>query len=498
MLSKKLFLKTGLLAVCILAICLGYGVAQNNPDIKRTMHWYFGFGAGLDFSSGTAVADTTGKANDFERALTMSDTCGNLLFYVSTDSTEYYMIVMDRNHQPMQNGIIAACCNATQIVCVPQPKNDSLYYIFYTHLGISVQGQFKYAIVNMNANGGLGTVVSKDSVLLDSLATEKIAITQHCNGIDFWVASKMRGNWTPIGNLLFVWQLTEIGLNPTPIVSAPGNIGWENGDGYFRFSNHGTMAAVAYVSPYSLYYKDSSYVEIYQFDNCTGIFSNPITIQYAQPYGLIFSPNDSKLYVGSSDGAFIGSLDTAYLTQYDLSNYNQSNVLSTAIILKKGAISSNFQLGLDGKIYIADIDSALPNWGLNKMGVINNPNAQGIACNYMEEQLDLLGRDIWLGLPYFPDNYFKDFNFTNCATNIILNTTDVTIHLYPNPFDDFITINYPADYQLKLIDLTGKLIYQKNITSEYYQLSTSDFKSGIYILNISSKNNNIIKKIIKL
>ncbi len=478
----------------------GEALAQN-PDIKRTMHWYFGLGAGLDFSSGTAIADTTGKANDFERAVTMSDTCGNLLFYVSTDSSEYYLKMMDRNHQPMPNGTIAACCNPTQFASVPQPGNDSLFYLFYSHKGGSVSGQFLYAIININANGGMGDVISKDNVLFSSMATEKVGITQHCNGVDYWVASKQTGKGSPIpiADQLYVWQLTASGLNLTPVVSSPGNIEWENGDGYFRFSNDGTMAAVAYIHQATLYYTDSSYFEVYQFDNCTGLFSNAITVQHPQPNGLIFSPDNTKLYVSVLDLAGLNPGDIGYLSQYDLSTYNQTFVETSRTILDSGYIGNGLQLGLDGKVYVSGLDTALADYGLKKLGVINNPNTLGFACNYVKEQIDLLGKDAWVGLPYFPDNYFKDFNFTNCTTSISENEVVEPIVVFPNPFDNFITIHYTEPYYLKIIDITGKLILERIILEDLFRLNTTSFSQGIYIVNITSKNKHSTNhKIIKL
>ena len=77
-------MKKSLQILFLFLLAVGQGAmvqAQNNPDIKRTMHWYFGEGAGLDFTSGTPVADTLGKVNSDEASFTMSDTCGNLLVY---------------------------------------------------------------------------------------------------------------------------------------------------------------------------------------------------------------------------------------------------------------------------------------------------------------------------------------------------------------------------------------------------------------------------------
>ena len=40
-----------ILFIFLVAVGQGAMVWGQNPDIKRTMHWYFGEGAGLDFTS---------------------------------------------------------------------------------------------------------------------------------------------------------------------------------------------------------------------------------------------------------------------------------------------------------------------------------------------------------------------------------------------------------------------------------------------------------------
>jgi len=478
--------------------------AQNNPDIKRTMHWYFGYGAGLDFTSGSPVIDTTGKSAGPEQCFTMSDTCGNLLFYGADDEFNGTFIIWTKNHTIMQNGILTSCMNPTQTVCVPQPGNDSIYYVFYSHLGGSLIGKFLYAIININHNGGFGEVISANNILIDSMSTEKAGATKHCNGTDYWIAGKLIGNFTPVGNQLFVWQLSSSGLNPTPVVSAPGNIGWENGDGYFRFSPDGSMAAVAYICQASIYKQDSSYVEIYKFDNCTGIFSNPVTIQFPQPNGLSFSPDNTKLYAGIGDGIGTGEVDTAhaFFKQYDLTIYNQDSVLSSAVILQKGAIGGHFQIALDGKIYVNYYDTTLQNDGANKLGVILNPNYAGLACNYLPKQIVVGDTNSWcsLGLPYWPDSYFNSFNYQNCENNIQEIAYESLVKIYPNPASDLINIQCRSSGNIKIYNTTGKLCLEKNITDENTIIDIRSLSSGLYVIQFyQNKNQSFInQKIIKL
>ena len=389
---------------------------QNNPDIKRTMHWYFGYNAGLDFSSGAPVADTNGISWSEEDCYTMSDTCGELLFYGNADR------VYNKEHQELSNGILVGYNgNPTQSIAIPQPENDSIYYIFYDENGGTVFGQFKYAILNINKNNGLGEIISKDNILLDSLATEKVAAVHHCNNKDIWVVSKQKGIWLS-PSPIYAWLLTETGLNLTPVMSDVVNMMIENGDGYFRFTSDGKMAAAAYIATdfYPNYVKDSCYVELYKFDNCTGIFSNTISLQLLFPYGICFSPDNTKLYVeAGGEGITDYLVDTAYIFQFDITNYDSTEIINSKTIINSGPIAAHFQIAIDGKIYVADMDTNLGYYcGYDKLGVINNPNMPGLACNYVPESIDLMGKYHISGFPNFVDSYFRSFNYHDCGDTI--------------------------------------------------------------------------------
>ncbi len=152
----------------------------NNPEIKRTWNWYFGVGAGLDFSAGAPIAITGGQSASEFSCSSISNASGNLLFY--TDGTN----VWNKNNQVMPNGISLNGGTNGRVLIVAQPLNDSIYYVFTTRVNPSPYTGFQYSIVNMNLQGGLGDVILKnDTVLLDSW--EKIAAVKHANGVDVWI-----------------------------------------------------------------------------------------------------------------------------------------------------------------------------------------------------------------------------------------------------------------------------------------------------------------------
>lgn len=57
--------------------------SAQNPEANRANIWYFGNGAGLDFSSGSPVAITNGALHTWEGCASMRDLNGNLLMYTN-------------------------------------------------------------------------------------------------------------------------------------------------------------------------------------------------------------------------------------------------------------------------------------------------------------------------------------------------------------------------------------------------------------------------------
>jgi len=79
----------------------------------------------------------------------------------------------------------------------------------------------------------------------------------------------------------------------------------------------------------------------------------------------------------------------------------------------------------------------------------------------------------------------------------IKNNVFPEINIYPNPSDDYIKIDFSSTkiYTINLYDFSGKLLFQTSTQSDSLKINTKGFKSGFYILNIKSKNENFNKKI---
>ncbi len=75
------------------------------------------------------------------------------------------------------------------------------------------------------------------------------------------------------------------------------------------------------------------------------------------------------------------------------------------------------------------------------------------------------------------------------------------INTYPNPFEDEITVEINPNYHsIEIYDLKGKRQFSKtlNQANKSEQIKLKNFKKGIYLLKIKTKEHNLIKKIVKI
>jgi gliding motility-associated-like protein len=342
--------------------------------------WYFGYNAGLDFSTGNPIALNNSQQQTVEGSATISDAGGQLLFY--TDGN----FVWNKNHEIMSNGtgLLGNPSSTQSAVIIPKPNSISIYYIITVTL-LGGNNGVRYTEVDMNLNGGLGDVTSNKNILLLSPATEKISAVKQNNCEDFWVVIHKYGN-----NSFYAYSITSTGINLTPVISSVGttisNVP-NRTIGYLKFSPDGKKLI-------SSNYQQN--VELYDFDNATGIISNPkiISTKFAN-YGVEFSPLGNVAYITT------GEFFPLELYQYDLTSVN---ILSTETLIHSSTDVNHFfgalQLATNGKIYLSIDD-------LNTLSVINNPETLGLGCNLGLNTVSIGSGLSKLGLPQFIQSYFS-------------------------------------------------------------------------------------------
>ena len=69
--------------------------------------------------------------------------------------------------------------------------------------------------------------------------------------------------------------------------------------------------------------------------------------------------------------------------------------------------------------------------------------------------------------------------------------------VYPNPSTGIFNIALQEDASVSVTDMLGKVIYTNKVKSGNNTIDISNYQSGIYLLNVTSENGSVTKKLIK-
>lgn len=361
--------------------------SQNEANV-----WYFGYGAGVSFSSGSPVSITGGNTATVEGSAVQCDASGNLMFY--TDG----VTIWNSNNVQMTNGfgLAGGYSSSQSALIVQQPGSNNIHYVFTTAEAVGTAG-LSYSVIDMSLSGGLGEVTSKNNLLHYPMG-EKVTAVQHSNGTDFWILSHEMNS-----NEYYAYLFNASGVSSSPVVSNIGSV-WTSEIGCMKASPDGSKVAA------SIQYMDN--IELADFDNSTGTFSNAITwpSTYNWTYGVEFSPDSKILYFDKYGGGSV-------LYQVDLLAGTATDIINstTMISVPNTSFCGALQLGPDGKIYLAQ-------YGTSFIGAVNDPNVLGTGCNYMDNVVSLSG-SVQLGLPNCLPTIFNQ----NPAPQSAANASDTTV-----------------------------------------------------------------------
>jgi gliding motility-associated-like protein len=385
-------MKQLLLILLLPVFSLGYSQGETNI-------WYFGNKAGLNFNSENPTAVTNGQLNTIEGCASLSDHQGNILFYTNGVN------IWNKNHVVMQNGsgLFGDISSSQAAVIVQKPDSENIYYVFTTN-AFENNGGFRYSIVDMSLNSGVGAVTSKNILLYDATC-EKISIIRHKNGHDLWVVSHQ---WNTNG--FYAHLITASGISPASVISNSGITVTADDDkahaiGYMKISADGSKLVACHT------YLNTA--ELFDFDTATGLVSNPVTlVSDEHPYGVEFSPNGHALY--------LSVVDEKKIFRFDLQAGDIA--ASKALLANLPNIPGALQLGPNGKIYIAMAET-------DKLSVINNPDETAGNCGVQINSVDLDGRMCMLGLPSFNQSFLNTYVDVQTACG---NEASFTMHTPQN------------------------------------------------------------------
>ena len=359
--------------------------------------WYFGQKAGLNFNTGpNPISINDGELETDEGCATLCDGNGNLLFY--TDG----ITVWNRNHleMPNGNGLKGDPSSTQSAIIVPKPGSTTLYYVF-TVDELGKPNGMNYSIIDINLDGGLGDITTKN-ISLFTPSLEKITAVKHSNETSIWIIGHRYNS-----DSFVAYELSSAGIQITPVTSSAGSIISNNtikSIGYMKSSPNGQYIACANAG-------DASNVQLFSFNNTTGtlnlISTSAIDFNGLGSYGVEFSSNSELLYISRID--YTNKLSEIF--QFNIVSQNETIINNSKTLISSHNYTTNefiglyasLQLGPDQKIYIARNNSFY-------LSAINNPNIVGLGCQFVENAVTLQNKCKY-GLPSFVTSYLE-LNYT--------------------------------------------------------------------------------------
>jgi gliding motility-associated-like protein len=354
--------------ILFLFLCIGTSYAQ------QFNNWVFLNNNGLTFNTNPPSFFGGGQITNnpgWYSCASISNANGQLLFY--SDGVR----VWNKNNQLMPNGTgLLGDEGAINTALIIPFINDSNKYYLFTANGLALylpNSQstlpYSYSIIDMQLNGGLGDVVFKNT-LIQYFSTEKMVAIPNANSNDIWWVCR---DWT---NHFYSYKITCAGFqNSNPVVSTIGN----NVNNTFSLIAAGDIKASPDGKFIAVIYE--SYFELYKFDNTTGLLSSPIFINtnINNSYGVEFSPNSKFVYISGQES--VNNNGTLFIRQYELTNYNATSIINSAYTVTNLTGYGCLQLAPNNKIY--------HNYGGDVVEAINNPNIQGVGCNFQDSAIIL-------------------------------------------------------------------------------------------------------------
>ncbi len=402
-------------------ICL-----MSNPAFTQgeANNWIFGSMAGIQFTSGTPENLNYSLSLINNPSTVVTDSAGNLLFY--SDGFRVY----NRNFQVMENGTdIMGGRDLTNCIAFAKPGSSRFYYLFT--VGEAPGGTpprvygGRYAIIDLEANGGLGKVTVKN-IMMDQGedAMVQLTATFHKNNHDIWLILECQ-DYDHYFYKAYLVTNTGIFYKHT----------YEQIK-YFTGYQGGTQVRQLRVSPDGKKMIHAGDMLgafqgwVYSFNNETGQINYSCGIKPVgfQTWGAEFSPSSEFVYISGPGGEGSPILFYNWIVQYN-ANYTDSVSFNNSKVvvghfrkINNHGNYGNMQCAPDGKIYGGRSH-------YDTLFAINKPDLFGMACEATDCAYSLNGFGE-LALPQFLTSYAQRFYFTGtCAGE----PYQFTSHFFPEP-----------------------------------------------------------------
>ena len=452
-------------------------------------------GINMDIRTGNLIVDSVQRYFNFAPTNgQICDSIGNPLFY----SNGIY--IANSMGDTMINGSGLNPSTYTDIhklrgliipqanLVIPIPSDSKKYYLFHQTIddyANTLASYFLYySIVDMNLDNGFGGVILKNTILLqDTFVRGKLTACKHANGRDWWLISHKY-----LSDTSFRFLITPYGIQGPfidELVSYRNNY-----PGQTVFSSDGSK--YAYVDTYSS-------LDIWDFDRCTGTFSNLTHINIVDSVGSIgvsFSRNGQFLYVTTIYSAYQFDLHASNveMSQIKIADYDG--------FVNQGFFQTVFYqqlLGPDNKIYINSSS------GVMDYAVINYPDSAGLACDFQQHSIHLPGYSV--SLPNHPNYFLGPIHGSVCDSLTIdvppVNTGVQPFYFFPNPAKNVAYITQNRSELIKSVKIfnsigqTEQTEFLSINKDEYLQINLSGLFPGIYFAEIVTDKRVVVRKILK-
>lgn len=379
-----------LLPALSILLLLSILLSTNNVQAQgENNHWLFGNKVHVDFNS-TPPAISASNMTSFEGCAAVSNAGGTLLFYSNGNNVWNAAATVMPNGSGLLGNQVTSSAQGVNIIQFP--GNPDKYYLFVADATLMVpapgntQGTVRYSVIDMSLNGGSGDIVAgQKNLILGSGYSEEMAFARGpaCNTAWFIIRDTTAQ--------IHAYLVSPSGISPAPVVSNVTPMPFTARVGELKLSPDNNRIAWTSFS--------GGYFRIADFDRNTGTVSNVQTVTGLQsPYGIEFSPDNTKLYIATN----------AAVLQYDLSLLPNITSFLGSVYTVAGSFLSymSLRLGPDQKIYIIKNSN-------NPIYAITSPNTAGVGCNLDANAIQTAAGTnpvIGLGAPPFIFNKYDTIN----------------------------------------------------------------------------------------
>ncbi len=398
--------------------------------------WFFGHGAAIDFMPNPPTLIPNSSMSVTAGASSIADANGNLLFYSNGNT------VWNQTNAIMANGtgLYSYTNSATSSLILKKPGSASTYYIFtldgsqFNSVGVH------YSTIDMTLASGNGSVTVKNSPIYTGYCAQKLTGTRHSNGTDYWILIHEM-----LSNNFRSYLVTAAGVNTVAVVSSSGTT-------YAQWEITGRMKISPTGDKIGLHYSgNGGQHELYDFDNSTGIVSNPLILPNSSVgYGVEFSPDGSKFY-----GCIVQN-NQFYLSQWNLRVGTDSAIFASQYTVPSARLGE-MQLAPNGKIYVARFQ-------LTDLGLINNPDCNAGGCNYVDLGISIAPKQTWWSIP-------------NLITYPAINSSSISITgntIICNGESTILTANGAITYSWNTGATSPSIAVSPSVTSPYFVVANSN------------------------